>query len=91
MQHQLNHLPALSAIQLEEIDEKSEELTRAPHFFSAHRTYFPNLKRVRHSSTLNSKTSLSSFAEERQRRFCWNKAIIAIRTVRGFSDVDWTI
>jgi len=67
------------------------KLTSDPHFFSAHHTYLPNLKRVRHSPTLNSSTSFSSSAEERHRRFCWNKTINAARTVRCFSDVNCTI
>jgi hypothetical protein len=66
-------------------------LTRDPHLFSAHHTYLPNLKRVRHSSTLNSNTSFSSSAEERHSRFCWNNTITAARAVRGFNDVSWTI
>jgi len=67
---------------------KIRKLTSGPHFFSAHHTYLPNLKRVRHSSALNSNTSFSSSAEERHRRFCWNKTITAARVVRGFSDVN---
>jgi len=70
---------------------KTGKLTSDPHFFSAHHTYLPNLKRVRHSPILNSSTSFSSSAEERHSRFCWNKTINAARTVRGFSDVNWAI